>query len=337
MRQESEPLDYGGIPEKRTHRTLVLLPNLRDVRSKGAGRIGLYVADDILKDPDIARVVAISSTGVGKTLLLEELKHDLLQRSPRGRIIVTTTTYEEEKAECEREFGPSESRPLQNWGDYEWSILNERLAQKAKLPPITNGPREVKFVELVGIGTTWPRDRGVSALKAIALEEKEKNRQGSTLYLVLVPDLRVQRRAGELREKILNANDEAVQMILEEYGLILIGIEGRLGNVVGRKVKDMVRKNGDLQHIETINKEILEETANLKRKRRPEFSTRFFSTPEWNDLLPYAPRDVAQMRKMAFYLNDVAENIGELSGSPEYVYLLMNPMREKLYTYLYIN
>lgn len=339
MRLESGPLDYVVIPEKGVHRPLVLLPNLRDVRSKGAGRIGLYIADDILEDPDIARVVAISSTGVGKTLLIEELKHDLLQRSPKGSIIVSTATYEESKEDCEKEFGPSESDHVQNWSTHEWSILNEGLAQKAELSPIAKGVREVKFVELVGIGATQPRDRGVSALKTIALEEKEKGRQGSTLYLVLVPDLRVQRRAGQLREEILNANDEAVEIVLENNGITLIvsGVEERLGNVAGRKVKDLVRKNGDLKHIETINQEILKESAKLTRKGSPGFITRFFSTPAWSDLLPANPSDLERMRKMAFYLNDVAENIGELSGSPEYVYLLMNPLKISGYIYWQID
>ncbi|MBI2196608.1 hypothetical protein HYU45_03260 [Candidatus Daviesbacteria bacterium] len=340
MKKEDEPQPIN--PEKREYIPLVLLPSLRDVRTIGAGRIGSHIAHDILEDPDIARVVTIGSAGVGKTMLLEELKQAVLQelRTGTGSITFTSATYEKVKEECEKEFGPSESRPVQNWGTREWSILNQKLAEKAEIPPISKGTREVKFVELTGIGATQPRDRGVSALKLIAQEDKRGNRQGSTLYLVLVPDLRVQQRAGELRKEILNSNDEDVQMVLEKYRIILTGsiMEDRLGYMIGRKVKDIVRKNADLQHMETINNEMLEEAEKLRGiKRKIEFSTNPFFTSKWSDLIPADPNALKQMRNMAFYLNTVADHIGQLSGSPENVYLVMNPLKEKGSIYWYIN
>ncbi|GEM_PF-6977799 len=319
--------------ESEQYRYMAVLPWVRNVKDKQAKPFGLEFADLFLDDPRKRRLVVAGPAGSSKTSLFEDLTYYL--HVSNGLIMTSSVTYEEVIAECENEFGLSEIGTKQKWGKKIWQELNNKLIQKARLEPVSEDARKIIGVELVGVGKT-KRDRGVTALRKIAEEEKEEGKQGSTIYGILIPHLRTQRWAAHLRADILNLPDSEVKRALElDYRTFVLGrmVTEQPNDVVGRKIKERIERSATAHQIAKINREIISSGRHLIKEGGINNTAEFFSSPEWNRLLSLGHRDMCLMEEITLNLSRVADDIANISGSPDNVYLLVSPFTDKGYFY----
>lgn len=323
----------SGLEAPHGRRNTAILYGIRDIEDPTAKKVGLEIVNRILHDPNINRVVFMGAPGLGKTVDREQLRHELIRLSGK-KIRIRTVTYDDVLAQCEEEWGRREG-----WGEDKWYALNERIAQEAEVRPVSEGDgdvREVTFLEMVGVGKKWPRDRGVTALELIAKKEKEENKTGQTIYKMFFPDWQTQRHAAQMRDDVLNEENEVpneqVWQVLLNYNVYVTGdkLIGKLESTRGAIIKELLRKSARLEHIEKINAEMVE----LAKETGAADKDGFFSEPTWRRVLRMPQKKRQNMNLIASYLRNVMES---LEIPKEFRYIVVNPYKPKGLIYWFVD
>lgn len=238
-------------------------------------KIGKSIADTILTNPFIRRVVVVGEPGVHKSTMIENLAYELKRR---GKILSSFVFYDDVLAETERQLGSREE-----WSDDAWHELSKNMLKAfGQTLDTSQEQRQVQIVEIMGMSKEGGKDRAVTALQVLAKESRDEDpNELSTIFVAIAPTSKSQRKTMMLRRAIQDVEARDVLNFLDnESNMFYIGARALARKLAreaeesgkrssyyielfGRNIKKKFQRMGAADKIAQMHEEILSDARRL--------------------------------------------------------------------------
>lgn len=174
---------------------------------KGYG-VGEEIERKILSG-DIRRVVFLGEPGNGKTTLMTEVQSAVGSHGNiSGRISEFQTHLYDDYLAREQKIKKKSS---QIWTPEEWTDFNIHMHRKIQKDKNDDA---VQFIEIPGVGYVRLKNRGITNRNMLA--EDSNNAGNDTLFIFLVRNRAIQKKAAYIRSYVQDLRDEEVVSFLHE-------------------------------------------------------------------------------------------------------------------------
>lgn len=235
-------------------------------------KIGKSIADTILTNPSIRRVVVVGEPGVHKSTVIENLAYELKRR---GKILSGFIFYDDVLAQTERQLGSREG-----WSDDGWHELSRNMLKAiGQTVDTSQEQRQVQIVEIMGMSKEGGKDRAVTALQTLAEQSRDEDPDElSTIFVAIAPTSKSQRKTMMLRRAIQHVEARDVLSFLDnEFNMFYIGARALARKLAretdkkssyyielfGRNMKKRFQRMGAADKITQVHDEILSDAQRL--------------------------------------------------------------------------
>lgn len=225
-----------------------ILANIEDVNGR---KIGFDLVERVVSGKK--RLLIMGEPSGGKTTLIAQFAYELDQRDyAPERYVFYDQVLGRVESEIKRENPRIKNRD--SWGPEHWAMLDQGVFEAISE---TDGKRAL--IEVPGVGKKYGlRTRGKNAIKALAAESED------IIFAYNVADPSTQLWGAFVREEILNTPDDRVFKVLKRrFNAEIVGIDDTVE--IGKIFKRSVRWAAAREHIDAIDKEVLEMARTLDR------------------------------------------------------------------------
>lgn len=231
-----------------------------DLKGLRGEPVGHQVMEDMFQHTTIEEVDVLGEPAANKSTAREQGAGQVLLLSGGIIAVDSEPTFDDVLEETAQEVGSHYSEWWPDHPEY-WHRFSDnlytRLNQRAPGLAGNSKRRVLRWGEAVCLAGRNGRDRAVSTLERLAQDIRAEDPDNPKRRLVAIaPDVRSQRRAGKMRDKILKTPDgEVFKVLTTEFFTEPVGVSDTPEG--GRLIKEILEKTAPGDRIMAISDELL--------------------------------------------------------------------------------